>query len=108
VRGLLRHAGVHVLDDPRRIGWHDHLTGSWIWADPRLALHAIGREGQYEVFRIVPLLQSRGRTSITSASATTKARSAGRGSVVARPVKLPNAGRTAMRSLRRKQGRRSR
>jgi hypothetical protein len=108
VRGLLRHAGVHVLDDPRRIGWHDHLTGSWIWADPRLALHAIGGEGQYEVFRIVPLLQSRGRTSITSASATTKARSAGRGSVVARPVKLPNAGRTAMRSLRRKQGRRSR
>jgi hypothetical protein len=108
VRGLLRDVGVHLLDDPRRIGWHDHLTGSWIWADPRLALQAIGGEGQYEVFRIVPLRQSPDRTSITSASATTKARSPARGSIVARPVKLPNAGRTAIRSLRRKQGRRSR
>jgi hypothetical protein len=108
VRGLLRDVGVHLLDDPRRIGWHDHLTGSWIWADPRLALQAIGGEGQYELFQIVPRRQSPDHTSITSASATTKARSPAPGSIVAKPVKLPNAGRTAIRSLRRKQGRRSR
>ncbi len=92
VRGLLRDVGVHLLDDPRRVGWHDHLTGSWIWADPRLALQAIGGEGQYEVFRIVPLPQSPERTSITSASATTKARWPARGSIAAEPGKAAERG----------------
>jgi hypothetical protein len=107
VRGLLREIGIHTLDDPRRVGWHDHLSASWIWGDPRLRLRAAGGAGQYEVFQVVVAPQP-GGISITSASATTKARSPGPGSTTPRPVKPPNAGRTASRSLRTKQGRRSR
>ena len=107
VRRLLETAGVHLLDDPHRTGWHDHLAGSWIWSDPRLRLRPIASAGQYRVFEVVPAVQPAARTSITSASATTKARSAGPGVTIPNPVKLPNAGSTASRSLTRKQGRRS-
>jgi hypothetical protein len=107
VRRLLGTAGVHLLDDPHRTGWHDHLTGSWIWTDPGLLLRPVASAGQYRVFEVVPRGQPPARTSITSASATTNARSAGPGVTIPKPVKLPKAGSTASRSLTRKQGRRS-
>jgi hypothetical protein len=108
IRSLLQDTGVDLLGDPRRTGWHDHLAESWIWDDPRLSMRPMGGVGQYEVFRVTPRAQSGDRTSITSPSPTTNARSPGAGSTIPSPVKLPNAGSSATRSLRRKQGSRSR
>jgi hypothetical protein len=108
IRSLAKHAGLDVLGDPHRTGWHDHLAESWMWEDPRLAMRPVGGVGQYEVFLVGQRAQSTARTSITSPSPTTNARSSGSGSTIPSPVKLPKAGSSASRSLRRKQGSRSR
>lgn len=108
IRSLAKDAEVDLLGDPHRTGWHDHLAESWIWDDPRLSMRPMGSVGQYEVFRVSQRAQSAGRTSITSPSPTTNARSSGAGSTTPSPVKLPNAGSSATRSRRRKQGSRSR
>ncbi len=54
IRSILSSAGLDILGDPRRMGWHDHLAESWIWKDPRLAKVRIGRLGQYEIYGVTP------------------------------------------------------
>jgi hypothetical protein len=44
--------GIYWARDPQRAGWHDHLTGSWIWRNSGLSLTPMAQEGQYRVFRI--------------------------------------------------------
>jgi hypothetical protein len=39
--------------DPRRVGGHDHLAGSWVWNDGGLSLRQIEQHGQYHVFRVL-------------------------------------------------------
>jgi hypothetical protein len=44
--------GIDWARDPERAGWHNHLTGSWIWGNPGLELAPVAQEGQYRVFRV--------------------------------------------------------
>src|SRR4029078_12305429 len=53
LRDLLRRLGIHLLDDPTRLGFHNHLAGSWIWDDPALTLHPLGQEGQFHLYRVL-------------------------------------------------------
>jgi hypothetical protein len=108
VRRIVGRFGLQVLADPAKTGWHDHLTGSWIWLDTTLTKRQVGQQGQYLVFQLLPVAHPDGRTSMTSSPASTNTRSSGAGNTGARPVKLPNAGSTAPREVSQKQGRRSR
>jgi len=53
LRDLLRRLGIHLLDDPTRLGFHNHLAGSWIWDDPALTLQPLGQEGQFHLYRVL-------------------------------------------------------
>jgi hypothetical protein len=44
--------GIHWATDPKSAGWHDHLTGSWVWWNRGLFLTPAAQEGQYRVFRV--------------------------------------------------------
>ncbi|HKT60615.1 MAG TPA: hypothetical protein VJQ46_11225, partial [Gemmatimonadales bacterium] len=54
LRGLLQRLGLHILDDPRKLGLHDHLASSWIWYDRALSLQPVEQRGQYHVYRVLP------------------------------------------------------
>jgi hypothetical protein len=54
LRSLLQPLGLHLLDNPRQLGLHNHLASSWIWYDRGLTLQPVEQLGQYHVYRILP------------------------------------------------------
>ena len=58
LRQALGLVGIRWAHNPLKAGWHNHLTGSWIWQDPHLSLTPAGREGQYQIFRIGQVTQT--------------------------------------------------